>query len=581
MRKVPIITHDVLVVGAGVAGLRAALEAAPVADVAALSKVYPTRSHTGAAQGGISAALGNEEEDHWEWHMFDTVKGSDYLGDQDAIEVLAKDAPRAIIELEHYGVPFNRMKDGRIAQRPFGGHTKEYGKAPIRRACYSADRTGHAMLHTCYEQCVKNNVRFYNEFQAVKLLLSSDGKKVAGVVAVDIQNGDFYIFKAKTVMLATGGHGRMYRTTSNAYAYTGDGMSLCLRAGLPLEDMEFVQFHPTGLYPLGILITEAARGEGGKLFNGKGERFMERYAPTIKDLAPRDIISRSIYFEIRDGKGVNGLPYVNLDVTHLGAAEINRKLPEIASFAKIYAGVDPAKSPIPVTPAAHYAMGGIPTDKDGRVRYDAGDGIVDGLYSAGEAACVSVHGANRLGTNSLVDLVVFGRRAGKHMVEYLKTATFEEIPETAADDVIAEFEALRKRTGGESYSTLRDEMQNSMMDDVGIFRTAPAIQRAITKVAELKERYKKVVIQDKGTKFNQDLLEAYELGFLLDCAQTVAEGALLREESRGAHCREDFPNRDDKNWLKHTFVRRDANGRLEFSFRPVTLGMFEPKERKY
>ena len=580
MATINVVQHDVVVVGSGVAGLRAAYEAAQVSDVAVINKIYPTRAHTGTAQGGISAALGNEEEDNWEWHMFDTVKGSDYLGDQDAIEVLTKDAPRAIIELEHFGVPFNRTPEGRLAQRQFGGHTREFGKAPVKRACYAADRTGHVMLHTMYEQCLKHNVRFYPEYQMLKLLVRDN--KVIGLVAIDFQNGDYYIMHAKAVVIATGGYGKMFRTTSNAYSYTGDGMAIAYKAGLPLEDMEFVQFHPTGLFPLGVLITEACRGEGGILTNADGERFMERYAPSIKDLAPRDIVSRSIYFEVRNGKGVNNKNYVNLELMHLGRELVETKLPEIASFVRTFLGIDPALKPIPVTPTAHYAMGGIPTDIHGRVRSDSGDGVVEGLYSAGEAACVSVHGANRLGTNSLVDLVVFGRRVGKHIAEeFIHQAQFSPLPQDPAGDIIAELETIRDRSGGERIAVLREAMQDAMMDHVSVFRTDAGITEGIEKIMELQERFKNVTVDDRGRKANQDLLDARELGNMLMLSEVLAKAALQRTESRGAHYREDFPERNDDQWLKHTFTHLGGDGRPVFSFRPVTLGRFEPKPRTY
>jgi succinate dehydrogenase / fumarate reductase flavoprotein subunit len=574
--------HDALVVGAG---LWAALELAKAGvDSAVLTKLYPTRSHTGAAQGGVCAALGNQEEDHWEWHMFDTIKGGDYLVDQDAAEVLAREAIETVIELEHMGLPFNRTGDGRIDQRRFGGHTRNYGEGPVKRACYAADRTGHMILQTLYQQCIKHGVRFYDEYHVVDLVTEGgdlgSGGRAAGVVAYRIADGDLVVLRAKSVLLATGGFGRMFRVTSNAWSLTGDGVSLAYRHGVPMQDMEFYQFHPTGIYRLGVLLSEAARGEGGILLNGMGERFMERYAPTLKDLAPRDMVSRAIYQEIREGRGVDGKDYVYLDVHHLGRQLIEEKLPDITDFARIYLGVEPLTEPVPIQPTAHYAMGGIPTDLHTRVTRDAASTVVPGLYAAGETACVSVHGANRLGTNSLVDLLVFGRRAGRQMTRDVKGTDMPTIDPDAAEPVRAELEAIRGRDGGERKEAIRQDLADVMMDDVGVYRDDTTLRRAQKAVGELRERYARVAVQDKGTTFNTDLLEAREVGYLLDCAETTVASALARTESRGAHSREDFPARDDVNFLAHTLATK-RDGAISLAYKPVTITKFQPKPRVY
>jgi succinate dehydrogenase / fumarate reductase, flavoprotein subunit len=582
--------YDVIIVGAGGAGLRAAVEIPTNYSCAVLTKVHPLRSHTGAAQGGVCAALGNLEEDSPEWHAFDTVKGSDYLGDQDAIEVMCNDAPRAIIELEHMGMPFSRTKQGKIAQRPFGGHTRpidandpDSKRIPVKRACYSADRTGHVMLHTLYENCIKNKVNFFSEFFVTELLVENG--VCSGVVAIEILTGEIHTFHAKAVMFATGGDGRIWRITSNAHVGTGDGFMLSYNAGIPLEDMEFMQFHPTGLWKLGILVSEAARGEGGILRNKHNERFMERYAPTVKDLAPRDMVSRAIIQEINEGRGFqgsDGTSYVHLDLTHLEPRIINEKLPEITGFARTYLGVEPTKEGVPIQPTAHYAMGGIPTDIDGRVLSDNKGTIVQGFYAAGECACVSVHGANRLGTNSLLDLIVFGRRGGKAIAEYLKAgATEPKLAANAGEKTRAQVAAIKARTGGEKAVDIRTELQNTMMEHCGIFRNGDGLQKAKTKIQELKERSRRAVIDDKGDQFNTDVLEAIELENLVDTAEVVVECALNRTESRGAHSREDFPDRDDANWLKHTMAYQKADGRPEIGYKDVVLGKYQPKARVY
>jgi succinate dehydrogenase / fumarate reductase, flavoprotein subunit len=573
---------DVVIVGSGGAGLMAAMQL-PNASVAVLTKVYPTRSHTGAAQGGVAAALGNQEEDHWQWHMYDTIKGGDYLVDQPAAEVLAREAIDAVYELEHRGLPFNRTDDGRIDQRRFGGHTRNYGEGPVRRSCYAADRTGHMILQTMYQSAIKNQVNFFNEYLMLDLLMN-DGQ-ACGVVALEIRTGEIHTFHSKAVLFATGGYGRAWRVTSNAFACMGDGMSVAYRRGIPLQDMEMYQFHPTGIYKVGVLLSEAARGEGAKLLNGKGEYFMERYMPTLKDLAPRDIVSRCIIQEIKDGNGVDGKDYVFLDVRHLGAKKIAEKLPDITDFARNYLGVEPITEPVPIQPTAHYAMGGIPTDLDARVVTDAQWTPMPGFYAAGEVACVSVHGANRLGTNSLVDLIVFGRRAGKHMAQFIQEndhAPLPNEPEVYAREMV---EHLYSSTGGESAARVRSELQGEMLDNVFVERTERGLRHALDTIAGLQEAYSNIQLQDKGKHFNTELQEAIELGFLLDCAESTIHGALARTESRGAHFRLDYQKRDDANWLKHTLAYQGTKAHdVRLDYKDVILvddPIFKPKERKY
>ncbi len=570
---------DVVIVGAGLAGLRAAIELGEDTSVAVLSKVFATRSHSGAAQGGIGAALGNEEEDNWEWHMFDTVKGSDYLGDQDGIEILARDAPRAIIELEHLGVPFNRTPEGKIAQRAFGGHTRNYGEAPVKRACYAADRTGRVILDTLWEKCLQRGIRFFDEFQLMSLIVQEG--QLCGVVAYELATGKLHTFHSKAVMFATGGAGRIYKTTSNAFASTGDGLAVAFRAGAALKDMEFVQFHPTGIYKLGILISEAARGEGGVLRNSEGERFMERYAPVIKDLAPRDMVSRCILEEIRAGKGIDGKDYVHLDLAHLGKEVLDTKLSEITGFARTYAGVDPVKEPIPVQPTCHYMMGGIATDVDGRVITDIQDSVFPGLYAAGECACVSVHGANRLGCNALLELLVFGRRTGIEMRKYIHSVGLAKLPAEPEKEVAEKINAMMSNGGTVGTGQILAQMQEVMMEKVSVFRTKDSLLEAVEKIRDLKRRYAQIGVQDKGNCFNRNLLDAIELGNMLDLAEVITLGALTREESRGAHSREDFPARDDEKWLVHTMVRYVPDKKPELLYKPVTITKFQPQERKY
>jgi succinate dehydrogenase / fumarate reductase flavoprotein subunit len=572
--------YDAVIVGAGGAGLYAALEASKGAKTAVVSKLYPMRSHTGAAQGGIGAALGNIDDDTPEWHAFDTIKGGDYLTDQNAAIILADDAVRAVYDLENRGLPFSRTTAGKIDQRRFGGHTRNFGEAPVRRSCYAADRTGHMILQTLYQQCIKNEVSFFDEFQAVDVLL--EGNRCSGIVALELATGELHVFKAKAVLFATGGFGRMFRITSNAYANTGDGPALLLRRGVPLEDMEFFQFHPTGIRGMGILITEGVRGEGGILRNSKGERFMEQYAPTLLDLAPRDMVSRAILTEIRAGRGMKGDrqidDYVLLDATHLGREVVEKKLPDIADFCRTYLGIDPADKPMPVQPTAHYAMGGIPTDLDGRVCTD--EVVYEGLYAAGECACVSVHGANRLGTNSLVDLVVFGRRAGQHIARYVRQADSPVVPSDAADPAKARMSELKDGSRGPAPGPFYREMQDVMMTGIGVYRTAEEMQQAIGHLSELRGRYQEIRAQNSGENFNSEVLGILELGNLLDLAYVTAVSAAGRTESRGAHSRQDFPERDDDRWLKHSLVSLDAD-RVETGTRKVDISRFEPKPRVY
>jgi len=565
--------------------MRAAIEAGTDLKVGVVSKLFPTRSHTGAAQGGMAAALANVEEDNWEWHTFDTVKGGDYLVDQDAAEILAKESVQAVIDLENMGLPFNRTPDGKIDQRRFGGHTRDHGKAPVRRSCYAADRTGHMILQTLYQNCVKLGINFFNEFYVLDLVMN-DGKP-AGVVAYELATGDIHVFQAKSIVFATGGFGKIYKTTSNAHTLTGDGVAIAFRRGIPLEDMEFYQFHPTGLAGLGILLSEAARGEGGILRNSSGERFMERYAPTIKDLAPRDMVARAMANEVREGRG--GGPnkdYVFLDLTHLEPAVIDAKLPDITEFARTYLGVEPYTEQIPVFPTAHYAMGGIPTNIKAEVLSD-NDTVIPGLYAAGECACVSVHGANRLGTNSLLDINVFGKRAGQYSVEYARTATQVPMPENAADDVIAMIAKVRKAKGKEKIAQLRKELQETMDKNAQVFRTEETLNEALEKVAELRKRYENISIQDQGKRFNTDLLEAIELGFLLDLAEVTVIACRERRESRGAHLREDYTERDDKKFMVHSMVykqekiEKNTGTNMRIGWKPVVVTNYQPMERKY
>jgi succinate dehydrogenase / fumarate reductase flavoprotein subunit len=589
---------DCLIVGAGGAGLMAALEASRLTGTAIVSKLYPTRSHTGAAQGGIAAALANLEEDSWENHAYDTIKGGDYLVDQTAAEILARDAVDCIYGLEHMGLPFDRTAAGKISQRRFGGHTKpnpDYDPAapagtpnarprvPVMRSCHSADRTGHMILQTLYQQCIKQGVAFFDEFHMLDLILE-DGI-CRGIVAIEVATGALHVFHAKSVLLATGGFGRMFKVSSNAYALTGDGPALAYRQGLPLEDMEFFQFHPTGIYRLGILLSEACRGDGGVMLNKDGERFMERYAPNMKDLASRDVCSRSIYQEVRAGRGIGGRDYVYLDIraetiNRFGTSPTNApvdsrwvesRLPDIIEFSRTYLGVDPVREPMPIQPTAHYAMGGIPTDIWGRVIRTADGEEVPGLYAAGESACVSVHGANRLGTNSLVDLVVFGRRSGRDMARHAHETLFQPLPpkpEARCRDLIS---GLLSRPVRAPWVKLRDEMQRVMMDDCGVYRTGENLERARAAIAGLKDQYMQVGVQDKGTVFNTGLLEVLELGNLLDLAEATVASALARTESRGAHSREDFPDRNDERFFKHTLVYRDGENGTRVDYRDVDI----------
>ena len=590
--------YDTVIVGAGGAGMRAALEAGRRCRTAVLTKLYPTRSHTGAAQGGICAALANVEEDNWEWHTFDTVKGGDYLTDQDAAEIMAKEAIDAVLDLEKMGLPFNRTPEGKIDQRRFGGHTRDHGKAAVRRACYAADRTGHMILQTLYQNCVKHGIEFFNEFYVLDIALTetANGPVASAAIAYELATGEIHVFQAKSIVFATGGFGKVFKTTSNAHTLTGDGMGIYFRKGLPLEDMEFYQFHPTGLAGLGILLTEGARGEGAILRNASGERFMERYAPTIKDLAPRDIVARSMVLEVLEGRGAGpNKDYVLLDCTHLGAEVLETKLPDITEFARTYLGIDPVKEPVPVYPTAHYAMGGIPTTVRGEALAD-NERVIPGLYAAGECACVSVHGANRLGTNSLLDINVFGKRAGIAAAEYAATVDFPELPDDAADLVTTMVGKLRESSGSERVAVIRNELQATMDANAAVYRTEDTLKQALNDIHALKERYGRVGIQDKGMRYNTDLLEAVELGFLLDLAECLVNAALARKESRGGHAREDYPNRDDTNFMRHSMSYKQLPAEPEpdaplgltgftadirLDYKPVVFTRYEPMERKY
>jgi succinate dehydrogenase / fumarate reductase flavoprotein subunit len=573
-------TYDAVIVGAGGAGLRAAIEASDRVKTAVISKLYPTRSHTGTAQGGVCAALANVEEDSPEWHAFDTVKGGDYLVDQPAAQLMCEEAVDAIYQLEHWGLPFNRTPEGKIDQRRFGGHTRNHGEAPVRRACFAADRTGHMILQTLYQQCVKRNVRFFNEFYVLDQLMTEGA--CAGVVAYELATGEIHVFRSKAVVYATGGYGRMFKVSSNAHTLTGDGPAVLFRRGLPLEDMEFFQFHPTGVYKMGILLSEAVRGEGGILLNREGERFMERYAPTVKDLAPRDMVSRAIFQEIREGRGDGpNRDAVWLDVRHLPRDVIEEKLPDVTEFARVYLGVEPTTELVPIQPTAHYAMGGIPTNVDGEVVVGEGETPVPGLYAAGECACVSVHGANRLGTNSLLDIVVFGRRGGAHAAGFCGDADLPELPERPEGAVRDMVDGLLNRSEGANAADIRNELQDSMQELAFVVRTEESLRKMQEILGSLRERLERVYVQDTGRMFNTELMEVVELGFLLECADALVAGALARDESRGGHYREDHPLRDDANWLKHSLAYRQDDGSIRLEYKPVKLGPYVPMERKY
>jgi succinate dehydrogenase / fumarate reductase, flavoprotein subunit len=580
---------DAVVVGAGGSGLRAALQLAESnLRVAVLSKVFPTRSHTVAAQGGVSASLGNEEPDNWHWHMYDTVKGSDYLGDQDAIEFMCRKANEVVIELEHYGMPFDRLDNGKIYQRPFGGHTSNYGERAIKRACAAADRTGHAMLHTLYQQNVRARTQFFVEWMALDLIRNQAGD-VLGVVALEMETGEVMILQARATLLATGGAGRIYAASTNAFINTGDGLGMAARAGLPLEDMEFWQFHPTGVAGAGVLITEGVRGEGGFLLNKDGERFMERYAPTVKDLASRDVVARAMATEIKEGRGAGkDGDYILLKLDHLGADVIDKRLPGIREIAKKFANVDPVTDPIPVVPTCHYQMGGIPTNVQGQVLTLDGSGgkkVVNGLYAAGECSCVSVHGANRLGTNSLLDLLVFGKAAGEQVVKDLArdSGAMQDMPADAADKTMARLARLDAATSGERVHEVGTEMRRTMQLHCGVFRFPDSLAEGVRKMIEVAERAKHTYIQDKSKVFNTARVEALELDNLIEVALSTMISAEARKESRGAHDRSDFPDRDDANWMKHSLWFKE-NNRLAYKpvqLKPLTVDSFEPKARVY
>ena len=569
------ITHDVIIVGAGLAGMRAALEVCDRYDTAIITKVYPTRSHSGAAQGGVAASLANSTDDSWEIHMFDTVKGSDFLGDQDAIEMMVKDAPKAIIEMEHMGCVFSRTEDGRIAQREFGGHSRP-------RACYAADRTGHALLHALYEQVMKkaNKLKIYSEWYVLSLIVEDNVCK--GVVTYDIKTGRMEVLRGKAVLFATGGYGRAFSITSNAFASTGDGIIAAYRAGIPLEDMEFVQFHPTGLYGQGILVSEAARGEGGYLVNRKGERFMEKYAKSKLELAPRDIVSRSEQTEINEGRGIDGKDYIYLDLRHLGRDKIIEKLPQVRQLGIDFIGVDCIEKPLPIQPTAHYSMGGIPADKDGQVIIDDKGTKITGFFAAGECACVSVHGSNRLGTNSLLDALVFGRRTGKALMEFAGNAKLYDVNEDKEiSSVRGRIDTIINTSGTESINNIRNELKEIMMSNCGVFRNKDGLEVCLKKVKELQGRFKKAKVTDRGKTFNSELIETIELQHMLEYSEIIVVSAIAREESRGSHARTDFSKRDDAKWLKHTLSYKKPEGGIELKYKPVTITKHQPEERKY